>query len=373
MERKSETIENKKKVFTIQLIIVNYCNLDCMYCYVRKGRHDIMPFEIAKHAILDMLEEYPPAEWRYFLNFMGGEPLLAFDRIREICEWIWNTFPDIDMQISSPTNGTLLDETKRMWLAAHKDSFSLCLSFDGRTVQNQNRSQSLSRIDLCYFHDTWPQQPLKMTISEDGIENLASNIIELQRDGFLVSANVAWGEKKWAEQSIAVFGEQMLSLADYYIHHPELPLVDLIDIDIRRVLLYQNPMLQRCGVGKNFLTIDIDGMRYACHVFSSLALDTLEIANSIQYHIGDRVDYVVSECISCIFNQICPRCYGMLYKEQRSPFSIDRNICALFRQQVRGTCSYHIKRMSAKKNLDDIDHQLIVAIREIIHGNFYKQ
>lgn len=205
-----------------------------------------------------------------------------------------------------------------------------------------------------------------MTISEKGVDNLADNIIKLQERGILVTANVACGEPIWSKDNVDKFGEQMLLMANYYLSHPEIPLVDLIDIDIRRVLLFDQPMKQCCGIGKNYMTVDVDGQKYPCHMFSSLALTDDEIANASRFNMGNREEYTVSGCKRCIFNPICPRCYGLSYKRTGMPFAIDKNLCVLFRQQIRGTCAFHIKRMSQKKKLDTVDHQLLLAIREIL-------
>lgn len=360
--------QDEKQIYTLQIIVINYCNLSCKYCYIQNsgnGSH-IIPLRTAQNAVIEMLSLYPPEKWRYFLCFMGGEPLLAFSRIREICEWIWVTYPGLDIQISSPTNGTLLNKEMRSWFAANHKRFSLGLSYDGDSVQNENRSNSYALVDQNFFRELWPDQPIKMTISEKGIDALADNIISLQERGILVTANVACGEPAWNKDSVSKFGKQMLILADYYSSHPEFPLVDLIDIDIRRVLLSDQPMTQCCGIGKNYMTIDVDGKKYPCHMFSSLALTGEEIISASRYNMGIRKDYTVYGCKRCIFNPICPRCYGLSYKRKGTPFGIDANLCILFRQQIRGTCAFHIKRMSQKKELDIVDHQLLLAIREIL-------
>lgn len=358
--------QDEKKIYTLQIIVTNYCNLDCKYCYIRKGEHKIISLSTVQNAITEMLSQYPADGWRYFLCFMGGEPLLAFERIKEICEWIWRTYPDLDIQISSPTNGSLLNEKMRQWFRENHRRFSLGLSYDGDSAQNENRSNSRDFIELDFFRELWPEQPIKMTISEKAVDRLAKDIIKLQKEGILVTANVACGEPEWRKESVIEFGNQMIFLADYYSTHHEIPLVDLIDIDIRRALLFEEPMKQCCGIGKNYDTIDLDGKKYPCHMFSSLALTDKEIKDSLGYNIGSRTEYQVWDCVKCVLNPICPRCYGLSYKRSGDPFHIDVNICKLFKQQVRGACSFHIKRMSKKSELDTVDHQLLVAIKTIL-------
>lgn len=55
------------------------------------------------------------------------------------------------------TNGTLLNEELKAWFSAHNKIITLALSYDGlATIQNYNRSNSSSHIDLSYFLKNWP-------------------------------------------------------------------------------------------------------------------------------------------------------------------------------------------------------------------------
>ena len=358
--------KSRKQVYTLQIILTNDCNLNCKYCYVKRDTIRTIDIETPKKAICDMIMDYPPESWSYNLCFMGGEPLLEFEKIRNICEWIWTTYPDIDIQISSPTNGTVLNENMRGWLRENRMRFSLSLSYDGDSLQNNNRSNSASAIDISFFRELWPNQPFKMTISEQDVSTLADNIIALQERGHKVASNVACGEALWQEESVQEFGKQMLLLAQYSADHPQTELFDLINIDLRQIFCYQDQMLRRCGIGCNYDTVDLDGKKYPCHLFSSLALSPAEIMHSEEYRMGERDDFTVISCTECILNPICPRCYGMSFLRTGDPFSVDQNLCRLFKHQVKGACSYQIKRMSKLTDLNHDEHLIICAIKMLL-------
>lgn len=40
------------------------------------------------------------------IEFHGGEPLLNFPLIRDLCEWFWQSFPEKKMGFFLTTNGT---------------------------------------------------------------------------------------------------------------------------------------------------------------------------------------------------------------------------------------------------------------------------
>ena len=65
---------------------------------------------------------------RINIEFFGGEPLLFFDRIKEIYEF-FHSMSNCIYTFSLTTNGKLMDEEKLEWLNAR--FFSICYSYDG--------------------------------------------------------------------------------------------------------------------------------------------------------------------------------------------------------------------------------------------------
>ena len=171
------------KIRTLMLMVTNSCNLNCVYCYeIHKTLHK-MDFETATRAILDVFDE--TGFDGVSIQFMGGEPLLAFPLIKDVSEWLWSKNIKYPYSLFAATNGTLLNEEMKNWFTANKHRISLGLSFDGDvSTQNTNRSNSASLVDLDYFRDTWPESSVKMTISTDSLKNLCNNVVFLEEKGF---------------------------------------------------------------------------------------------------------------------------------------------------------------------------------------------
>lgn len=72
----------------LMLIVTDKCNLHCTYCYEYKKNVNVMKIEKAKKIIETYLNSlyYDTVD----ILFFGGEPLLEFGLIVDICEWIWN-------------------------------------------------------------------------------------------------------------------------------------------------------------------------------------------------------------------------------------------------------------------------------------------
>ena len=134
----TETIE------TVGLIITHRCNLNCVYCYISEKQNKDMPLETAASILAPHLsrKNAPPLQ----ILLMGGEPLLAFDMIRELISWCAKKGWDRKYCFFASTNGTLLTKERKEWISRYKDVLTLALSYDGLPmVQDRNRTQSSSR------------------------------------------------------------------------------------------------------------------------------------------------------------------------------------------------------------------------------------
>lgn len=93
------------------------CNLNCKYCHREDNGKEVQT-ETGAKRLIEKITKFKPDE----IKFMGGEPLLYFDKIVEIV----NCFPNTEFIIS--TNGVLLDRYKE-FIKQHK--ITVVLSYDG--------------------------------------------------------------------------------------------------------------------------------------------------------------------------------------------------------------------------------------------------
>lgn len=108
--------------------LTGQCNFHCAYCYAHEQPPQKMDFSIAAQAI-DMAGADGSA---FVLQFSGGEPLLAFDRLEKIAEYVHSKRLPALMQLQ--TNGSLLDREKAVFLRDAK--VGIGISLDGRPDQN---------------------------------------------------------------------------------------------------------------------------------------------------------------------------------------------------------------------------------------------
>jgi len=164
----------------VTLLVTRACNLRCSYCYVRDYTGGEMTLETAQDIVRRVfsadLSGYDGVEF----TFLGGEPFCNFPLIRALSHWMWEREWPKEYILSAVTNGTLIRGEVRQWLEENRHRFFLSLSYDGsEDSQNENRSGSAEGIDLDFFHRNWPDQPLKMTVSEETAPRLAGGLLPM--------------------------------------------------------------------------------------------------------------------------------------------------------------------------------------------------
>lgn len=379
------------------LIVTYNCNLNCVYCYVKNKKHisatelfpatftdglpeterrlpgKIMPVETAKAAIIDVFTDPNTGDYdEVQIDFAGAEPLTVFHNIRRIAEWFWNQEWPKSNILFATTNGTLLNQEMKEWFIQHKERFVLGLSYDGNTeTQNINRSGSGASVDLDFFLNTWPKQPVKMTISEQTVGSLADNIIYLHEKGFLVTANPANGMNAWDKSNLAEYGKQLGRLMDYYLHNPSIIPATLFSVGLPGVLESFGKMGHKyCGAGEAYDVVDVDGKKYPCHMFSPLVISDVRLEALENIDFCSEAAFQDPRCAACVLKRICPSCYGLNFKQHGTPAIRDEALCKLFVLQVLANCKYRIRLLGPKESLTREERQYIQAIK-IIYDYFY--
>lgn len=320
------------------------CNLRCIYCY-EKDKNDPSSFDLeqAKNTLKQVLVGKTPNGT--LINFHGGEPFLSYLKIRELCEWAWQqNFPE-KFTFFATSNGTLIHGELQNWLSKNKKRFIVGLSLDGnRKMQNTNRSNSFDLIDIDFFAKTWPDQGVKMTISQKTISNLAAGVIFIHKCGFKeIRANLAemtdWSDNKY----LGIYRKQLRKLAQFYLEHPEIQPCSLFDVRFSGVL--NNDVRKWCGAGTEMEAIDIDGRKYPCHLFFESVCGKEKSIAASQIDFSDPKQYISPECESCELLPICPTCYGSNYISRGEIGLRDPDLCKLHKIRFAEVALYQYQKI----------------------------
>ncbi len=333
---RTPSIDKKRRI--VQIAITERCNLNCVYCYERAKDLAILPIAVAKEHLLKETKSLDGFD-EFEVDFHGGEPMLAFDTIREIAEWIWSRPWPKPYICYATTNGTLVHGDIKEWFRKNSKRFVLGLSLDGTKAQHDaNRSDSYDKIDFAFFRDTWPFQGVKATVSPASIHDFADGVKHIVELGFKYSINLAYG-MQWSEDLLPVYREELQKVAEFYLENPDLEppslfahIVSRIGADSRRA--DKQKKRKWCGTGTAMSCLAPDGKTYPCQAFmpSSGMEGGSGIASKIDF--ADDVNFRDPHCIDCICDSACPSCYGNNYLRTGTLFSRDKSLCKFRRVEA---------------------------------------
>ena len=347
-------------------MLTHQCNLNCIYCYEKnKTSNKVMAIDVMKQIVSSSFEKYKNNFREIVFDFMGGEPLLEFDSIKELAEWTWGQKWDMPYLFYATTNGTLLDTNIKDWLTKYKERFVLGLSYDGNPqMQDANRTKSASFVDLDFFKDTWPFQSIKMTISPETISSLADGIIYLHKQGVEeIFANLAFGVK-WEQKHLIEYNRQLKQLVKFYTENRSTKRVSLLKMNLP-ALFYPHSNSKYCGAGVGMTFYDFDGRSYPCHLLSPVNLKQEELAkiNSVDYCNAD--DFVPQECKSCVLFNLCPSCCGMNYLHMKSFQKRFPFMCRAIKIQVAANMLLQYNMLKEKSVFTIQDREILESIRKL--------
>lgn len=349
-----------KKVKQVTLLVTRSCNLRCSYCYVRDYHGGAMTLETGKQIVQEVFDYGCDGYDAVEFTFLGGEPFCAFPLVRELSEWIWSKKWPKEYVVTAVTNGTLIKGDVREWLEENAHRFYICLSYDGAgDSQNKNRSNSAELIDLDFYRRNWPGEPVKMTISEDSVGNMAQDIIGLRERGIPVNDTFAGGGSAWKEASLKELNRQLKKLCAYELEQNGGKHSDLLSLDLRYALWQMHPTVFSCGAGDCRVTYDYDGQAHRCHLLSPLVLTEGEMS-ILRSGVVEQKD---EKCRQCALDCICPTCDGNSYRMYGCFGRRDASVCDVFRFQAYYACRYQAKNILRKETIDEEDKQTLAAIR----------
>lgn len=268
------------------------------------------------------------------IEFFGGEPFLEFETIKIVCEWVWQQNWPLKYVFFATTNGTVLDESIKSWLRIHRKEFWVSLSLDGSKIYHDiNRSNSFDSIDLYFYKTCWPEQSVKMTISEATIGHIYENIVYIHSLGYRIAGSnfaegIDWSDRKYLD----IVSEQLEKLCDYYIKHPEIEPAPILKLPLHKCAEEHTDSFKWCGCGEYMAAYDTDGKKYPCTFFTPMTFsqEILSALSSIDF--TDKTCFIDKECHqNCYIAPICNSCYGANMLANGVLNKRDRSKCELMK------------------------------------------
>jgi sulfatase maturation enzyme AslB (radical SAM superfamily) len=331
-----------------------------------------MSFDIAKNAI-DWIFTHIPVDCEGVeIGFIGGEPLLEFALLKDIWEYTCATKRGGKPFIfQASTNGTVLTAEMKEWFTARKNCFVLGLSLDGKKeTHDHNRSNSFDMIDIDFFLRTWPEQGIKMTLSDYSLSNLAENVKYAHSLGFALieGVNPAEGDFDWdKDKYISTLIPQLAELTDFYVEHDDLKPCQMFDKQLAGCEAETKPK-KWCGIGTGTPFSDIDGKRYPCSYITPMTFQQNELDDILCTDFSNENNFVDDECYKhCYIYPICPTCSGANYMVNKTFKKRNKNKCRIQKLIALFIADMEAKRIAKnpKRYEDKTLYFTIAAVKKI--------
>ena len=365
MEMKKDSV---RRIF----IMTTYnCNLHCRYCYEPVKVNTFMDVEKICAALTNEFTRLRQFD-SFRLTFHGGEPFLYFDRIKEVCEWAWNAYPNLDITADAPTNGTVLNEDIRQWLRLNCRRFEVSVSVDGdKETHNFSRGDSYERIDWAFFLSL-PGIKAKMTVVPEMIGKMMENYLFLKEKGMRVAPSLAKGANWDRTKHLPEYAEQLNFFINYLLDNPEENLPPLLAYDISKLARRnQGRSMHNCGVGYNEVAYDIKGKYYPCHAFITdfgKETDNNELKAIIHRIETSSQNELVPKCSTCLFSSVCGPCYGLNYTQRGSISNIDESFCPFIQVSILATANLYARALVSDKKYVWLEERTPQDVLDIIEA-----
>jgi len=332
-----------------------------------------MTLDTAKNVIDWIFDNVPDyATGGVEIDFIGGEPLLEFKLLKEIVAYTCSKKREHKYIFFATTNGTLLSNEMKEWFTARKNCFVLGLSLDGtRDTHNYNRSNSFDDIDINFFLKNWPEQGVKMTLSEYSLSHLAKDIkflhsCKLKKIG---GVNFAEGKFDWNnDEYIKALVPQLKELVEFYVENDALFLNQMFDRRLHFCEAIEIENHKWCGIGTGCYFFDVDGTRYPCSFITPMTFKENELAEIMKTDFNNDENFLDKDCFeNCYIYPICGTCAGANYLNNKTFKERDKRRCRIQKLTALFIADLQAKRIAKNPKIydDDTLYHTIEAIKKI--------
>jgi uncharacterized protein len=255
------------------LLVTRHCNLRCEYCYVGKDR-SAMSLDVARR-IVDFAYSRTPSDESIDFAFFGGEPLIEFDRVRQITSLI-EEHPQYDasrVQLTMVSNGTLFNDEIAQFVREKNIAFGI--SCDGpaevhdrfRRYPGGKGSSEKVEQTLRDALDAFDNVMVNAVYRPESFEQLPQTIEYFSSLGLRQIYLSPDYSAEWTPQQAArltdVYGDVAARYQDYY-RNGDPHFISLIDSKIAVILRGGYQPQERCSMGRGEMAFTPDGAIYPC-------------------------------------------------------------------------------------------------------------
>ena len=253
--------------------LTDKCNLNCTYCYEKRGNKDIS-FEDIKNLIDYEIYRNPKYS---IIFFYGGEPLLQKNMIKDTINYINTKKSNTKFYYGITTNGTLLDNDFIKYMKEN-NFVNIGYSIDGiRSSHNLNRLTADGKGTFDIVEENFK----KLLKSFDSVVAMSvitkNNLINLSKNvEYLIDMGVKYihlqfdYSQDWQDEDLDEIRKQYNEVAEIYgnkiLQESDVE-IPLIDDKIKAYIKDDYNCNDDCKLGLKTINVGTDGNFYPCMHF----------------------------------------------------------------------------------------------------------
>jgi MoaA/NifB/PqqE/SkfB family radical SAM enzyme len=257
-----------------------------------------------------------------FIDFYGGEPLLAFAEIRQTVEQIEGLSKKrgIKAHYSLTTNGSLLNDDILNFLEGHE--FSVLLSFDG-LAQDTSRKKGSFDFLVSVIPKILERPRISLetnsVFTSETIHHLSRSIELIDQMG-VRKISVGFGHRRpWTSSSLLRQKKEIARVRKYFRSHCQ-KIEDVPWTDLGEQL---EKAIYCCAAGQNKMALAADGTLWGCFLFPQYFSSSKKIREAQKYCFGDVDTYIENH------NEIYPQTMENYATLRMDNFSTPGGSCAI--------------------------------------------
>lgn len=314
IEDEKKLINNNTEILVLKINMTNFCNLRCKYCFANEGTYNKKKQAFSKELVDSLIlfvKNYPSIK---YITFFGGEPLLNYRAMKEICEKI--TVLNKNIQFLCQTNGTIVDENIVDLL--NKYNFNVTLSVDGKKEDNDR-----NRVDK-NGKGTFDVVRRNYGLIQPSIKSIEATYDKHSKMSKIETADFLY--KEFNCNNIAVCDllkgkERNFNIDQEIENFVQKPYTLSNEVTSTIINFFsRNNTTRFCSAGSHLIQIDSDGTLYPCHLLidkgdkyklgniQNFDVDTFNKKRNEFIKILEKDNYV--NCKNCIASWTCAKCYA---------------------------------------------------------------
>lgn len=263
---------NRMQITSLDIELTQLCNLNCPYCYLGRERAKGTITEAILSSCFQLLDKFskPPV----LINFYGGEPLLAFDKIRFFVEESKRL--NKPYKFAAVSNGTIADPEIIAYCKANKIGVQ-------RSLDGCPEAMALCRGEgtLEKYNKATPfwmdyKKGRRTTVIPETAKYLLEDLLYFRKLGF-PSGFTPMPDfyAKWEPQHVEDFKSSLWKLGEEFVKEfrewGSAFYCFWFSRDVRRFECGPKPVpvSQGCGAGRGLWSLSWDGYMFLCHRFTT--------------------------------------------------------------------------------------------------------